>query len=513
MPFSDFDEIEGKCNLPLWLVVDVDFFWGCISKTGIRGDVMLSIRIASVVLQRRCTSISARSPTSLMGALGSCKGADHRSTLAAPQTPIAVVKRPASTFFSRSHKAEALWKTSTSVSSQGRQRGRAKGLVRRKNLNRGKLVGVGPAMIMWPGFTQRITPGEKDNWTNKKMSERQYKQYEDRIAEIQSSTTGRRAKVTSTPLQRGWTSASPRGKKFAPPLEPNSAINYDGFECVLLDMKQVSHMTGNFGRLRTFSTIMLTGNKKGIAGFTLTKTPTNRGPAMFQQAANRAGLRLMQIDLYEGRTVYHDFWTQFSHTRIFVKQKPIGHGVVAHRVIKSACELIGIKDLEAVVEGSHNPNSMIKAFFLGLLRQKTHQTLADDKGLHLLELRGENDFFPKVVASPSNGQVRTKSDILPNETLDFETICYDGNLPHIKPEFQKGDISQMSEEQRARLPGWQIRIRKIRAINHRYEQRIQMLADYGRLHSHLTDMFPECVPFDYTGMNKSASSGGEEEEE
>ena len=135
---------------------------------------------------------------------------------------------------------------------------------------------------------------------------------------------------------------------------------------------------------------------KGIAGFTLTKTPTNRGPAMFQQAANRAGLRLMQIDLYEGRTVYHDFWTQFSHTRIFVKQKPIGHGVVAHRVIKSACELIGIKDLEAVVEGSHNPNSMIKAFFLGLLRQKTHQTLADDKGLHLLELRGENDFFPKV---------------------------------------------------------------------------------------------------------------------
>ena len=78
------------------------------------------------------------------------------------------------------------------------------------------------------------------------------------------------------------------------------------------------------------------------------------------------------------------------------------------------------------------------------------------------------------MASPSNGQVRTKSDILPNETLDFETICYDGNLPHIKPEFQKGDISQMSEEQRAGLPGWQIRIRKLRAMNHIYEQRIQV---------------------------------------
>ena len=147
---------------------------------------------------------------------------------------------------------------------------------------------------------------------------------------------------------------------------------------------------------------------QGIAGFTLTKTPTNRGPAMFQQAANRAGLRLMQIDLYEGRTVYHDFWTQFSHTRIFVKQKPIGHGVVAHRVIKSACALIGIKDLEAVVEGSHNPNSMIKAFFLGLLRQKTHKTLADEKDLHLLELRSENDFFPKV----SEDKAQTHLNIL-----------------------------------------------------------------------------------------------------
>jgi len=444
-----------------------------------------------------------------MGVHDFCKLQDHKLKVTSLEAPNTLIKRAASTFFSRSHKADALWKTNTSVSSQGRQRGRAKGLVRRKNLNRGKLVGFGPGMIMWPGLTQRIVPGEKDNWTNKKMSEQQYKQYEERIAELQL-TTGRRAKVSLTPLQRGWTSASPQGKKFAPPLEPNSAIKYDGFECVLLEMKQVSHMTGNFGRLRSFSTIMLTGNKKGIAGFTLTKTPTNRGPAMFQQAANRAGLRLMEIDLYEGRTVYHDFWTQFSHTRIFVKQKPIGHGVVAHRVIKSACELIGIKDLEAVVEGSHNPNSMIKAFFLGLLRQKTHQTLADYKGLHLLELRGENDFFPKVVASPTNGQVRTKSDILPNETLDFETICYDGNLPHIKPDFLKGDISKMSEEQRARLPGWQIRIRKIRAMNHRYEQRIQMLADYGRLESHLTEIFPECKSFDFTSKNKSINSRGEE---
>ena len=33
---------------------------------------------------------------------------------------------------------------------------------------------------------------------------------------------------------------------------------------------------------------------------------------------------------------------------------------------------------------------------LGLLRQKTHQVLADEKKLHLVEMRSENDYFPKV---------------------------------------------------------------------------------------------------------------------
>ena len=76
----------------------------------VSGAVMLSIRVASVVLQRRCTLIPAQSPTSLMGVLGSCKGADHNLhlTLTSPQTPFVVIKRPASTFFSRSRKLNTL---------------------------------------------------------------------------------------------------------------------------------------------------------------------------------------------------------------------------------------------------------------------------------------------------------------------------------------------------------------------------------------------------------------------
>ena len=120
--------------------------------------------------------------------------------------------------------------------------------------------------------------------------------------------------------------------------------------------------------------------------------------------------------------MFHDFFTQFGSTRIFVHQRPPGFGIKAHRTIKAACQLIGIKDLEADIEGSRNYNHIIKAFFLGLLRQRTHQVLADEKRLHLVELRPENDNFPKVVASPSDGKVRTKEELLPNEILDFEYV-------------------------------------------------------------------------------------------
>ena len=45
----------------------------------------------------------------------------------------------------------------------------------------------------------------------------------------------------------------------------------------------------------------------------------------------------------------------------------------AHRIIRAICDLAGIKDLWCKVEGAMNPQHIVKAFMLGLLRQKTHQ--------------------------------------------------------------------------------------------------------------------------------------------
>ena len=51
-----------------------------------------------------------------------------------------------------------------------------------------------------------------------------------------------------------------------------------------------------------------------------------------------------------------------------------------------------------------------------------------------VELREENDNFPRLVASPESGKVRTKNEIGHDEILDFETISFDGNIPYYRPE-------------------------------------------------------------------------------
>merc|ERR1712029_545102 len=138
------------------------------------------------------------------------------------------------------------------------------------------------------------------------------------------------------------------------------------------------------------------------------------------------------------------------------------------------------------IEGSHrNPLHTTKAFFLGLMRQRTHQELANEKGLHLVEFREENDFFPLVGASPENGKVRTEDELEPNEILDFEQIVHDGHVPRFIPK---------KEPHYKSLPKWDIAERKRKPFRHHYQQRLEMLVRLGEVRSHLTDKFPESKP-------------------
>lgn len=187
---------------------------------------------------------------------------------------------------------------------------------------------------------------------------------------------------------------------------------------------------------------------------------------------------------------------------MYVSQRPEGHGLVCHRAIRTCCETIGIKDIYAKVEGSTNVNHIVKAFFLGLLRQventnltfglcilmfcfilwqKTHKQIAEEKRLHLVEMCKENGYFPNVLASPE--KPRTKQEIDKDEVLDFTQYCFDGKVILKKKKFPPFYTKHKS---------WEIYLKKQEYVRNQDKVQLQLRAEYGEVASFLTEKYPEC---------------------
>lgn len=241
-------------------------------------------------------------------------------------------------------------------------------------------------------------------------------------------------------------------------------------------------MKGNFGRKRRVSSTVVTGNQKGLAGFANGKGVEPR--TAMRKAKNRAGQKLMHIKIFRNHTVYHDFFTQFGATKIFVWQKPEGYGLQCHRAIKTICEVIGIKDLHAKVEGSTSVNHVMKAFFLGLVRQKTHEEIAEEKKLHLVEFTKEQGCFPTVLASPA--ECRKEDQIGKDEILDFTQYCLDGRVILKKKKFPPFYT---------KLKSYEIYLKKQEKLRNKDKVKLDLITEYGELRSFLTDKYPECKPF------------------
>lgn len=383
--------------------------------------------------------------------------------------------------------AEALWKGITSVSNAGKKRGRGKTVSKKniKDLNRGQVIGVGKANIIWPGLSAPIIRGKE------LVQQQQLPEDPERekhlISLRDSMGTFRYGKLS--PIERGWSGSKMPGRSIGPP-DPVGEDNFEGFDTKVLELKTVFNMKGNFGRKRRLSVFVVTGNSNGLGGFATGKGIESK--TALRKAKNRAGQKLMHVNIFRGHTVYHDFFTQFGATKIFVSQRPPGYGLRCHRAIKTICEVVGIKDLYAKVEGSTNVQHVVKAFFLGLLRQKTHQQIAEDKQLHLVELCKENLNFPNVLASPAS--VRTSDKLQHDETLDFTQYCLDGRVILQRKKFPPFYTKQK---------GWETYLKKQEIIRNQDKVKRNLIAEYGEIRSFLTDKYPECRP---NKMQKEAAA-------
>lgn len=301
-----------------------------------------------------------------------------------------------------------------------------------------------------------------------------------KLRKLRDGMSGFRSNRIS-PLERGWSGNKMPGRSIGAP-DTIGEDKFEGFDSKVLELKTVFNMKGNMGRKRRLSVIVVTGNGKGLAGFALGKAVDSK--AALRKAKNRAGQKLMYVELCDGHTVFHDFFCQFGKTKIFVEKKPEGYGLVCHKAIKTICEVIGIKNLYAKIEGAPCLQHIMKAFFLGLLKQKHHNQIAESKGLHLVEFRKEFGEFPKVVASPN--KCRLDEDIKHDETMDYTQFVNDGKLVLKKKKFDPFFTKHRS---------WEIYLKKLEKRRNHFNVRKDMLVNYGEIKSFLTDKYPEAKPY------------------
>ncbi|XP_017776569.1 PREDICTED: 28S ribosomal protein S5, mitochondrial [Nicrophorus vespilloides] len=375
--------------------------------------------------------------------------------------------------------AEALWEGITSVSNAGKKRGRGKAVSKKniKDLNRGQLIGVGKANIVWPGLSAPIIRG-------KELVQQQElppdPDREQKLIQLRNSMgTTRFGKLS--PIERGWTGTKMPGRSIGPP-DAVGEDSFEGFDTKVLELKTVFNMKGNFGRKRRLSVYVVTGNGKGLAGFATGKGVESK--TALRKAKNRAGQKLMHINIFRNHTVYHDFYTQFGKTKIFVSQRPPGHGLKCHRAIKTICEVIGIKDLYAKVEGSTNLQHVVKAFFLGLIQQKTHDKIAEEKKLHLVEICKENGFYPNVLASPT--EVRKPEEIKNDESMDFKQFTLHGRVVLNKKKYPPFYT---------KLKSWESYLKKQERLRNHAKVKKHLIFEFGEIKSFLSEKYPECRPY------------------
>lgn len=112
--------------------------------------------------------------------------------------------------------------------------------------------------------------------------------------------------------------------------------------------------------------------------------------------------------------------------------------------------------------------------------QKSHQQLADEKGLHLVEFREENGNYPEVVASPL--KVRKADEVRSQENRDFTQYVMGNRVVLRKKKYPPFFT---------KFPSWQTKLKKLERLRHFDETRIKLLAEYGALRSFLTEKYPE----------------------
>ena len=114
-----------------------------------------------------------------------------------------------------------------------------------------------------------------------------------------------------------------------------------------------------------------------FARFALAKTDT----AFLIADNNQSGkTSMIRVPLREGRTLHHDVRGKFGAGQVICRAAPPGTGIIAGGPMRAVFETLGVQDVVAKSNGSHNPYNMVKATFTALATLQSPRAVATRRG-------------------------------------------------------------------------------------------------------------------------------------
>ena len=138
------------------------------------------------------------------------------------------------------------------------------------------------------------------------------------------------------------------------------------------------------GRRFAFSALVVVGNQTGSMGVGYGKS--KQVPNAIKKATETAKNNLIKISLRDGRTLHHDVLGKDGAGKVLLRSAPSGTGIIAGGPIRSACEVLGIKDIVAKSLGSSNPINVLRACIKGLRNQNSPKIIAKLRGKNIAEI-------------------------------------------------------------------------------------------------------------------------------
>lgn len=231
-------------------------------------------------------------------------------------------------------------------------------------------------------------------------------------------STGKRRVLNNNHVRhgiRGWHGRTMLGRSVERPFLEGYGVLHD-FDSVLLDIHKSNVKTGS-SYTKLFRATVVVGNGVGVFGMGQGDA-AERNQAVIL-ARDNAAKCLYRVPLQEG-TLVHRVLAQMNHLKVTFDPRPDGYGLRCHRMIKSICQVVGVKNLHARLLGnSRKAISIVKATVQALATQETHEELAERTGCYVVKTNPESFNLPEIIAIPSTEQI-AKCRIRRREAFDYD---------------------------------------------------------------------------------------------